>query len=277
MFKKIVQIATIAAGLVASWFGASEAAEKSRRQVPYVPTPDKVIERMLDLSQVGSGDYVMDLGAGDGRIVIQAIQRGAYGHGVELKRSLVQRARTNAEQAGVADRGIFREQDLTQTDFSQASVVTMYLAPDVNSQVRERLLAQLRPGARIVSHGFGMGLWEADETIEVELEQQPARTVHLWIVPADVAGRWRWWLGDRCFDWRVEQQYRQLDTRLQADGCPVTPEAVALRGNQIALATVHDRVRYAFSGRVEDGRIDGTVQVDAGGQRRLLAWHARRQ
>lgn len=272
MIRKIV------AGLVTSWLGASAAAEvEPKPRAPYVASPDRVVERMLDLGQVGPGDYVMDLGSGDGRIVIQAVQRGAHGLGVELKRLLVEAARANAERDGVGNRAVFRQENLATTDVSAASVVTLYLTPEANAQVRPRLLEQLRPGARIVSHGFGLGLWEADETIEVKIDQQPPRTVHLWVVPAQLGGRWRWWVGDRRFDWQVDQDYRELDTTLQADEAAVSLEGIALRGRQIAFATEHDRIRYAFSGRVEGARIEGTVHVQQGAQGRVLEWRARRQ
>lgn len=268
----------IAAGLMTLWLAVSAAAAQERDlDVPYVPTPDKVVERMLDLGQVGPGDYVMDLGSGDGRIVIQAVQRGAYGHGVDLDPELVEEARRNAEQAGVDDRVIFLEQDLFETDVSQASVVTMYLLPKVNIDLRPRLLDQLRPGTRVVSHAFDMGEWQPDKTIETQLGSQPQRMVHLWVVPADAAGQWHWQLDGRSFDWQVDQRYQELDTELRANGTSVTPANVELRGRRIAFEAEHNGVRYAFSGRVEDGRIEGTAQARDGDQQRVLDWSAQRQ
>lgn len=267
-------IAAIATWLMTSWLGLTAAAEDSRPIAPYVPTPERVIHRMLDLAQVGPGDHVMDLGSGDGRIVIQAAMRGAFAEGVELKRSLVLDARTNAEQAGVSDCALFVEQDLTRADVRHASVVMLYLTPLVNASVWPRLRQQLRPGARVVSHGFAFVGWDSDEMVEVELEGQPARAVHLWVIPADVAGRWQWSVGDRRFDWQVRQRYRELDTTLRADGVAVTPAGVELRGRDVAFVVEHERVRYAFSGRVEGDRIEGTVQVDDGERRRLLPWRA---
>lgn len=272
MIRKIV------AGLVTSWLGASAAAEaEPKPRAPYVASPDRVVERMLDLGQVGPGDYVMDLGSGDGRIVIQAAQRGAHGLGVERKRRLVEAARANAERDGAGDRAVFREGNLATTDVTEASVITLYLTPEANAQVRPRLLEQLRPGARIISHGFVLGLWEADETIEVKIDRQPPRTVHLWVVPARMGGWWRWWVGNRRFDWQVDQDHGKLDTTLQADETAVSLEDIKLRGRQIAFATEHHRIRYAFSGRVEGASIEGTVHVQKGGQGRVLEWHARRQ
>lgn len=257
-----------------SWVGLTAAAEDSRPLAPYVPTPDRVIHRMLDLAQVGPGDHVIDLGSGDGRIVIQAVLRGASGEGVEIKRSLVLDARANAERAGVGDRALFVDQDLAKADFRHASVVMLYLTPLVNASVWPRLRQQLRPGARVVSHGFAFVGWDADETVEVELEGQPPRAVHLWVIPADLSGRWEWSVGDRRFDWQVRQNYRELDTTLWTDGIAAAPEAIGLRGRDVAFVVERERVRYAFSGRVEGNRIEGTVQVDDGERSRLLPWSA---
>ena len=157
--------------------------------VPFVVTPDNVTIAMLRLADVKASDYVIDLGSGDGRIVIVAAKRfGARGLGVEIVPSLVEKSRDNARRAGVADRAEFREQDLFATDLSKATVITMYLLPEVNLQLRPKLLA-LKPGTRIVSHDWDMGDWKPDRVVTVDAPDKPIgreklSRLFLWTVPA---------------------------------------------------------------------------------------------
>lgn len=157
-------------------------AQGVKRDVPYVPTPDAVVRRMLELGQVGSDDVLYDLGSGDGRIVITAAQQyGARGVGIDIDPERIQEANANAQKAGVTDRVRFRQQDLLQADFSEATVVTLYLLPEVNLRLRPQLLNQLRPGTRIVSHAFDMGDWKPEQVVEVD-----GRTIYVWTVPEKV-------------------------------------------------------------------------------------------
>ncbi len=164
---------------------------------PYVPTPQPIVDRMLELAQVKPGDTVVDLGSGDGRIMITAAQKyGARGFGVELDPRLVRRSNDEARRVGVADRVKFLQQDLFKTDFHEANVLTLYLLPDVNMALRPRILAELKPGTRVVSHDYDMGVWrpEAQETLPAPDKAVGARkesTVYLWIVPAKVEFRRR--------------------------------------------------------------------------------------
>lgn len=163
---------------------------------PYVPTPQPVVDRMLGLAKVRSGDMLIDLGSGDGRMVITAATKyGARGFGVEIDPRLVQRSNEAAAKAGVAGRVKFLQQDLFKTDFHEADVLTLYLLPDVNLALRPKILAELKPGARVVSHDYGMGDWRPDaqetvsapdKTVGVRKESQ----VYLWTVPAKVEGEW---------------------------------------------------------------------------------------
>lgn len=147
--------------------------------VPYVPTPDDAVAQMLELADVGPTDVVYDLGSGDGRIVIMAAQRyGAHGVGIEIDPYRVYQARMNAIEAGVEERISFREQDLFEADFSDATVVTLYLLPGVNRDLRPLLFEQLEPGTRVVSHNFEMGAWAPDSTVRVGPSE-----VHLWTIP----------------------------------------------------------------------------------------------
>jgi hypothetical protein len=165
--------------------------------VPYVQTPAPVVDAMLTIAEVGAQDYVVDLGSGDGRIVIRAAtQYGARGLGIDYDHTLIAESRANAARDGVSDKVQFLEKDIFLADFRDASVVTMYLLPEVNLELRPRLLFGLRPGTRVVSHDWDMGDWEPDRQVVIEAPGKTVglrkeSTVHLWIVPARVAGYWR--------------------------------------------------------------------------------------
>lgn len=158
--------------------------QERQANVPYVPTPEKVVDRMLKLANVSSNDVLYDLGSGDGRIPITAVQKygASRATGIEINPQLVQQSRENSQKAGVTDRVAFLQQDLFQTDLSQATVVTLYLLPSVNLQLQPKLLQELKPGTRIISHDFDMGEWKPER---VERVQGPARqhTIYYWVVP----------------------------------------------------------------------------------------------
>jgi predicted O-methyltransferase YrrM len=163
-------------------------ARKPQREpdVVYVPTPQVVVDKMLEMAKVSKNDVLYDLGSGDGRIVITAAQKfGTRGIGIEINPQLVDRANENAKKAGVSDKVEFREQDLFKTDFSEATVLTLYLLPELNLRLRPTLLKSLKPGTKIVSHDFSMGIWKPDQVAKV---QGPRREhmVYLWTVPQEV-------------------------------------------------------------------------------------------
>jgi len=163
------------------------------KDMVWVPTPHETVELMLDMAQVTSRDYVIDLGSGDGRLVIAAARRGARALGIEYDGNLVALSRRDARAAGLADRALFREADIFETDFSEATVLPMFMLPDLILKIRPQILA-MRPGTRVVSNTFMIGedddIWQPDETRRVEGECQTWCTAHLWIVPAQVAGAW---------------------------------------------------------------------------------------
>jgi hypothetical protein len=209
--------------------------------VPFVTTPDNVTRAMLDLAGLKQDDYLIDLGSGDGRVVITAAKHfGARGLGVELVPDLVKRSKENALKAGVADRAEFREQDLFATDLSQASVITLYLLPEVNLKLRPMLL-KLKPGTRIVSHDWDMGDWKPDQTIVVEAPQKQVglrkiSTLYLWTVPAQVGvGMWLC-IGCRG-NHRVAsaQAYQQLTLSLGMPGGKMEKFQGQLAGNRARL------------------------------------------
>ncbi len=158
---------------------AQEAAPKRSPDVPYVPTPQEVVYGMLQLAEVNTGDVVYDLGCGDGRMVITAARKyGARGVGIDINPERIKEARENARKAGVTDKVTFLEQDLFTANFSEATVVTLYLLPSVNMKLRPRLLQELKPGSRVVSHSFDMEDWKPDKTIQVN-----GRNVYYWVIP----------------------------------------------------------------------------------------------
>ena len=194
--------------------------------VPFITTPDHVTLAMLKLARVSAKDHVLDLGSGDGRIVITAAKRfGASGHGVEIVPDLVARSQRNAELAGVAGRATFAQADLFETDLSPASVITMYLLPEVNLKLRPRLLA-LKPGTRIVSHDWDLGDWRPDRTLTLPVPdkavgREKLSRLHLWTVPAAVAGLWC----GRGATLQLSQRYQFVEGTLQQG-----PNARALHG-----------------------------------------------
>jgi len=158
---------------------AQDSSFENKKIVPFVPTPQEVVDKMIELGGVKKGDTVYDLGSGDGRIVITAAKKGARAVGFEIDGDLVKESRENIQKAGVENLAEIRQQDILTVDLSAASVITMYLLPDVNLKLRPNILSQLKPGSRVVSHAFDMGDWKPDRT-----ERINGRTVYLWIVPA---------------------------------------------------------------------------------------------
>jgi len=254
--------------------------------VPYVQTPMEIVERMLRMAEVKQGDHLIDLGSGDGRIVIEAAKRGATGMGVDLDPNLVKLATENARTAGVADKVQFRTLDLFDADLSPASVVTLYLLPEFNAKLLPRLLA-LKPGTRIVSHDGGIGDWPADEKLQMRAPEKPVgvggvSTVELWIVPAKAAGAWasdipqhggRW-------DFRIEQSFQLLDIDASAQGRELLVRNSRLRGEQIKMVItglVDGRAwHHYFVGELKGGRIAGEVLVSDGNSQRTYPWTATR-
>src|SRR5918996_3882727 len=157
----------------------AQAQEESKKIVPFVPTPQEVVDKMIELAGVKKGDTVYDLGSGDGRIVITAAKKGAKAIGFDIDGDLVKESRENIRKAGVQERAEIRQQDILTVDLSPATVVTMYLLPDVNLKLKPNVLSQLKPGSRVVSHAFDMGDWKPDKT-----ERVNGRTIYLWIIPA---------------------------------------------------------------------------------------------
>ena len=231
----------LALGLAAAAVQANEVESRP----PFITTPPEVVERMLEMAATRPEDVVIDLGSGDGRIVIAAAQKfGARGLGIELDAALVQKSRDSARLANVAERATFVQGDVLVVDISRASVVTVYLLPGLMGKLQSRFIRELAPGTRIVSHEFTMAGWLPDRTETVRLKarhrgQGDESRLHLWIVPADVRGVWR----GPGTQLRIEQSYQ----RIEVEGA----RAATLSGRDISWDT--------FKGRVEGNRIVGEL------------------
>jgi len=285
-----VNIARPAAWLAAALLSSSTLAQGLEKELdtPYVPTPQVVVDRMLDMAQLKSGETVIDLGSGDGRIMIEAARKyGARGFGVEIDPKMVKISNERAVKAGVADRVKFLQQDLFKTDFHEANVLTLYLLPDVNLALRPKILAELKPGSRVVSHDYGMGDWhpDAQETIPAPDKKVGARKesqVFLWTVPANVEGEWRFELSSGVKSRRtrlvLKQKYQAVSGTVELTGQGDVPlSAGALRGDELRLtlpAGAVDRGPVEMVGRVNGGKIVGTLRK-AG--RDLANWSAQRK
>ena len=212
------------------------------KDVVWVPTPQVLVDRMLDMARVTTKDFLMDLGSGDGRTVITAAKRGVRALGVEYNPDMVELSRRNAEKEGVASRATFVKADLFETDFSKATVITMFLLPDINLQLRPKIL-DLKPGTRIVSNSFTMGEWIADDEQKVEKCESSWCTALLWIVPAKVAGSWKTPQGDVT----LKQEFQMLSGTLRNGSKTLALEG-RVRGESIS---------FTAGGRKYQGRLNG--------------------
>lgn len=226
------------------------------KDVIWVPTDEKLVEAMLDLAKVTPGDFLIDLGSGDGRIVIAAAKHGARALGVEYNSDMVALSRRNAEKAGVAQKASFEQADIFEIDLSKATVITMYLLQHLNLRLRPSIL-KLKPGTRVVSHAFDMGDWEADQTVQKE-----GRTAYLWIVPARVEGSWAWKTDNSTAELTLTQKFQKISGTLNGNGItnPI------LNGDQISFTAGNSK----YSGRVIGNTIEGTAQSGGNTQN----WHA---
>ncbi|MCC6532082.1 MAG: class I SAM-dependent methyltransferase [Burkholderiales bacterium] len=249
------------------------------KDVIWVPTPERAVERMLRMARVGPADFLVDLGSGDGRIVIAAAKDlGARGFGVDLNPDMVKLSQYRAQQAGVSERARFYLRDIFQTDLRQASVVTMFLLPELNMRLRPALL-QLAPGTRIVAHAFDLGEWEADE-----IDTATGSTLRLWVVPAAVAGRWTWSMPangtPRRFALDMNQQYQRVGGVVMLGQQRLRLRDGRLRGDELSFVLLEQSradqgVRYDYTGRVSGDAITGEMTSSEDGKR--TQWSALRR
>jgi SAM-dependent methyltransferase len=222
------------------------------KDVVWVPSPQTVVNKMLDMAKVTPKDYVIDLGSGDGRTVITAAKRGAKALGIEYNPDMVEVSKRNAAKEGVSDKATFVKADLFESDFSQATVITMFLLPDINLKLRPKIL-DLKPGTRIVSNTFTMGEWTADETATVNDDCQSYCTALLWIVPAKVAGTWQLPQGELA----LKQTFQMISGTIRSGNVSTPITNGRLRGDQISFTAGGAQYTGRVNGNVMEGNVKG--------------------
>ena len=220
------------------------------KDVIWVPTPQSLVDKMLDMGKVTAKDYLIDLGSGDGRTVITAAKRGTKALGIEYNPDMVELSKRNAAKEGVTDKASFTKADLFESDFSQATVITMFLLPDINLKLRPKIL-NLKPGTRIVSNSFTMGDWSSDDTVIAKDGCISYCTAYLWIVPAKVEGNWQ--LADG--ELTLKQTYQMISGTLKSGGNTVQIANGKLNGDQITF----NAGGSLYTGRVTSSGMEGTI------------------
>ncbi len=239
--------------------------QSSGLDVPFVPTPYEVVNGMLDISQTGPQDTLYDLGCGDGRIVITAASKRGVKKavGIDLDPQRIKECRENAKNAGVNKQVSFIQGDLFSIDFHQATVLTLYLLPDVNLKLRPKIFATLRPGTRVVSHDFDMGSWKADK------EQLAGSSyIYLWVVPANISGLWSWNLPDdpqNKVTTQINQQFQNITAKAYHNNNELKVSGILINGSFFSISintqkSTDDSLPTTFIGTVEDNQINGTSQ-----------------
>lgn len=260
-------------------------AQDGQGDVIYVPTPQIVVDTMLSMAKIGPKDFLIDLGSGDGRIVITAAsQHGASGFGVDLDRYLLKLANQNAQKAGVTGKVRFVEQNLFETDLSQATVISSYLLPEMNLRLRPKIMA-LKPGTRLVAHDYHFGEWDPDEQRELVVPEkkvgQPGVSfIFFYVVPARVPGKWQSLVNiggrDTPLEFNLEQEFQELEGSVEIRDRK-TELRGRLTGEQIRMVAGGRGgiARHEFNGRVDGGVIQGTLTIGEGAARQQVAWTAK--
>jgi hypothetical protein len=279
--KQLVLMMSVAAAV----FSAAGRAQEGVGDVVYVPTPQVAVDEMLKMAKVTANDFVIDLGSGDGRIVITAAKKfGARGLGVDLDKVLLKRAHEGAKREGVTDRVQFVEQNLFETDLSRATVITSYLLPEMNEKLRPKILA-LKPGTRVVAHDYDMGEWQPDEEKTLNVPEKtvgdPGKSyVFFWVVPAAIAGQWESlvYTGGRgmIYEFDFDQSFQRVSGDLRVDGKNARLPIFNVRGDRVSFEIDAPQgtglVKHRFQGQVRRDQIEGTVTI--AGQK-PLKWTAR--
>lgn len=255
--------------------------EHEREGGPYVPTPNIVVERMLGMANVGERDHVIDLGSGDGIIVLTAAhQRKASGYGVDIDEELIRLSNLRAKSLGLSERVRFEARDIFKTDVSRATVVTLYLLPEFMQRLRPKLFNELQPGTRIVSHDYHFEEWQHDAYTSFEVPEKemvtgvPSATLYLWIVPAKIDGAWRLQLESNAeYRLLLQQRYQNFEGTAEARGRQAALISPKIKGKDVRFVLLHDNRRGEFTGRVEGDRMEGVVDY---GEGKPVRWRASR-
>lgn len=282
----MLRIKTAALPLFALYWLASSAAAQAQQleKLPYVPTPQIVVDEMLKMAGVTAKDFVVDLGSGDGRMIITAAQKfNASGLGVDIDPKLVELATRNARNEAVGDRAKFIEQDMFKADISKATVVTLYVLPDFMEKLRPKLLRELKPGARIVAHDYYMSEWSPDRDAEMNVPEKKAANgtekayLYLWTVPALVQGDWRlnWDLGGgktQVIVLAFNQRYQMINASAASKDGEMKIANAAIKGDDIDFFLTIGSANYRFTGKVQGDRMSGNAVTGGGGK--PIPWSA---
>lgn len=250
--------------------------------VPYVETPDDIVTLMLELAEITDNDYVIDLGTGDGRIVIGAVKRGATGLGVDLDPVRIDEARVNADKTGVSDRVKFEVGDLFQTDISAATVVTLFLNSEVNMRLRPALFEKLKPGTRVVSHNFDMEDWQPDRQEQLMLNANNNFYIHdifYWVIPADISGEWEWTYGGNQFQMNISQEFQLIHADISVNGNALIISRAEVNGDKVEISgkSADGTMAYTFKGQIANNTITGTVETGTNADSTDNTWSAIRK
>ena len=278
--KHIARWVLCIAALCASQTFAAQK-EPERTGGPYVPTPQIVVDQMLAMAKVGPKDFVVDLGSGDGVIVLTAArQHKARGYGVDIDAELVKLSNAEAKRLGIEDRAAFHVQDVFKADLSKATVITLYLLPSMMVNLRPKIFLEPRPGTRIVSHDYNFDEWPPDDFIVFDVPEKekingvPKATINLWIVPAKVSGNWQVQIeGGEQYNLALRQKYQFFDGSANAQGKTLKMSYGGLRGEDITFRLTDGSVRHLFKGTVSGDAMRGTVELGGG---RTARWNAKR-
>jgi SAM-dependent methyltransferase len=252
--------------------------------VPYVPSKPEVVAKMLEMAKVTKNDILYDLGCGDGRIVITAARLyGTRGVGIDIDPDRIKESLENAKAAEVTNLVTFREQDLFEADFHEATVVSLYLLTSVNLRLRPRLLAQLRPGTRLVSHNYAMDTWKPDDSAVVMVNEQ-SHTVYFWVVPANISGTWEGTFtggsGKASFRLELDQHFQYPTGKIKLDGAEILLQDMNLDGDKLSFTAIkqdgNKSQTLLFSGRAGGNTLQGIVETRGQGKASQQQWKAKR-
>jgi len=261
-------------------FSVSVSAQKREPDVFFAPTPQKVVETMLEMAGVNEKDVVYDLGCGDGRFVITAAKKfGARGVGVDIDPKRVEESTRNAEEQGVSNRVRLIEDDLFETDIREATVITLYLLNDLNLKLRPKLLSELRPGGRVLSYAFDMGDWKPDKE-----GSDQGDGLYYWVIPAKVAGTWQWSLDGldvkQQYQLQLVQKYQEIKGTVRFEGKEAKFLQPKLDGDQVSFEVISEyqgqSVRMKFNGRVSGDTLTGSVDIQGSSFKGTQVWSATR-
>jgi len=283
MNRSISIAATLFAALLLAAPVVAQDIDKLKTGGPYVPTPQLVVDQMLKLGAVGEKDFVIDLGSGDGVIVLTAARSyKASGMGIDIDPALVRQSNASAQKYGIADRVSFVQLDVFKADLSKASVLTLYLLPAMMMNLRTKVFTELKPGVRVVSHDYHFGDWAPDDSIGFDVPEKemvtgvPRATLYKWIVPAKIAGKWEVKVaGGEPYELNLKQRFQSIVESSASTGSrALKPQSVALRGNEISFMLSEGKNVSRFTGRVNGEAMEGMVDLPAG--KGMARWSAAR-